>query len=112
MDGRGVRRVGQVIRIRPERIEEYERLHAEPWQGALATLRGANVRNYSIFRHGELLFAYFEYVGDDYAADMARIAADPVTQDWWKLTDAMQEPLAGRAPGEWWLSIPEVFHTD
>jgi L-rhamnose mutarotase len=112
MDGRGVRRVGQVIRIRPERIEEYERLHAQPWPGVLATLRRANVRNYSIFRHGELLFAYFEYLGDDYAADMAGIAADPVTQEWWKLTAAMQEPLPGRAPGEWWLTIPEVFHTD
>jgi L-rhamnose mutarotase len=105
-------RVGQAIRVRPERIEEYERLHAEPWPGVLATLRAANVHNYSIFRHGELLFAYFEYTGDDFAADMARIAADPVTQSWWQLTDAMQEPLPGRGEGEWWLTLPEVFHTD
>jgi L-rhamnose mutarotase len=105
-------RVGQVIRVLPERIEAYERLHAEPWPGVLATLRAANFHNYSIFRHGELLFAYFEYTGDDFAADMARIAADPVTQSWWQLTDAMQEPLPGRGDGEWWLTLPEVFHTD
>jgi len=105
-------RLGQAIRVRPERIEEYERLHADPWPGVLATLRAANVHNYSIFRHGELLFAYYEYTGDDFAADMARIAADPVTQAWWQLTDAMQEPLPGRADGEWWLTLPEVFHTD
>lgn len=107
-----MRRVGQVIAVRPERTDEYERLHAEPWPGVLATLKAANVRNYSIFRYGELLFAYYEYIGEDYAADMARIAADPVTREWWKLTDAMQVPLPGRAEGEWWLSIPEVFHTD
>jgi L-rhamnose mutarotase len=43
---------------------------------------------------------------------MARIAADPVTQAWWKLTDAMQEPFDERPAGAWWLTIPEVFHTD
>lgn len=107
-----MRRFGQVIRVRPDRIADYERLHAEAWPGVLATIRAANIRNYSIFRHGELLFAYFEYVGDDYEADMAAIAADPVTQEWWKLTDSMQEPFPERAAGSWWLTIPEVFHTD
>ena len=107
-----MKRVGQVIRVLAERIDDYERLHADPWPGVLATLRKANVRNYSIFRHGELLFSYFEYVGDDYQADMARIAADPITQEWWTLTDPMQEVLPGGSPDERWLSIPEVFHTD
>lgn len=107
-----MKRVGQVIRVRPERIEDYEKLHAETWPGVLATIRAANIRNYSIFRFGELLFAYYEYVGTDYTADMAKIAADPVTQEWWKLTDAMQEPFPERGEGEWWLTIPEVFHTD
>lgn len=107
-----MRRFGQAIRVRPEAIEAYERLHAEPWEGVLATLHAANVRNYSIFRHGEVLFAYFEYTGDDFAADMARVAADPVTQQWWTLTDAMQEPYAERADGSWWLDLPEVFHLD
>jgi L-rhamnose mutarotase len=108
----GVRRFGQVIRVRPERIPEYEELHAEPWPGVLDMIRAANVRNYSIFRHGNLLFAYFEYVGTNFEADMARMAADPTTQEWWKLTDAMQEPFEERPPGAWWLTIPEVFHTD
>ena len=107
-----MRRFGQVIRLRPERIEEYVRLHADAWPGVLAAIRSANIRNYSIFRHGELLFAYFEYVGEDIDTDMATIAADPVTQEWWQLTDAMQEPFPERESGSWWLTIPEVFHTD
>ena len=107
-----VKRVGQVIRVRPDAIEAYERLHADPWPGVLATLRAANIRNYSIFRHEDVLFAYYEYVGSDYAGDLARIAADPVTRDWWKLTDAMQDPYPERADGSWWLDLAEVFHTD
>ncbi len=75
-------------------------------------IRRHNIRNYSIFRDGNRLFAYFEYVGDDYEADMAGIAADPVTQEWWALTGPMQDPDADREAGAWWKTIPEVFHTD
>lgn len=107
-----MRRFGQVIRVRPESIEAYERLHAETWPGVLAAIEAANIRNYSIFRHDGLLFAYFEYVGDDFAGDMAAMAADPVVQEWWTLTDAMQEPYPQREPGSWWLTLPEVFHSD
>ena len=108
----GVRRFGQVIRVKADRVDEYEHLHATPWPGVLAAIRAANIRNYSIYRHGEMLFAYFEYVGEDFTADMAAMAADPVIQEWWARTDAMQEPLPERAPGDWWLTIPEIFHTD
>ena len=105
-------RVGQVINVRPERIEEYERLHVAVWPGVLDAIHRAKITNYTIFRHGTRLFASFEYVGDNYAADMARMAADANVQAWWKLTDAMQEPLPDRQPGSWWTTIPEVFHTD
>jgi L-rhamnose mutarotase len=107
-----VRRFGQVIGVRPERTDEYERLHASAWPGVLDAIRRANIRNYSIFREGEHLFAYFEYVGLDFEGDMAAMAADPVVQDWWKLTDAMQDPRPDRDEGAWWKTIPEVFHTD
>jgi L-rhamnose mutarotase len=108
----GVRRFGQVIRVRPDAIDEYERLHAEPWPGVLAAIHEANIRNYSIYRHEDRLFAYFEYVGDDFDADMARLAEDDTTRRWWALTDAMQDPYPEREPGTWWLTLHEVFHTD
>jgi L-rhamnose mutarotase len=75
-------------------------------------IRRINIRNYSIFRYQQLLFAYFEYVGDDFAADMAQMAADPKTQEWWALCKPMQEPLPDRGEGEWWATMTEVFHTD
>ena len=96
--GHIVRRFGQVIGVRPGRIEEYERLHANAWPGVLEAIRRANIRNYSIYRHDDRLFAYFEYAGDDFEGDMATMAADPVVREWWSHTDAMQEPFEAASP--------------
>ena len=43
---------------------------------------------------------------------MARMAADPKTQEWWKIMMPMQEPLPDRPEGAWWAEMDEVFHTD
>ncbi|MFI7101535.1 L-rhamnose mutarotase [Streptomyces sp. NPDC050161] len=110
--GARIRRFGKVIRLRPEHRERYLRLHAEAWPAVLATLTACGLRNYSIFLEGDQLFSYAEYVGDDYAADMAAMAADPATQEWWKLTDPCQEQTAGAVPGEWWTPMREIFHHD
>lgn len=107
-----MKRFAQLIHVKPEAIPEYERVHEAVWAEVLETIEKCNIRNYSIFRQGTLLVAYFEYHGDDYAADMAKMAADPKTQAWWKITDPMQEPLAGHAEGAWWTEAKEVFHTD
>ena len=106
------RRFGQVIRIRPEAIEAYEALHADPWPAVTAAIHAANIRDYSIYRHEGWLFAAFEYVGEDFATDMATMAANPDVQAWWALTDAMQEPLPEREAGSWWLTMPEIFRLD
>jgi L-rhamnose mutarotase len=107
-----MQRMGRVIGVKPEAIADYERIHAAVWPEVLATIHNCNIRNYSIFRFENLLFAYFEYIGDDYEADMAKMAEDPKTREWWTHTDPMQQPLEGRALGEWWASMKEVFHTD
>lgn len=107
-----MRRFGQIIRLKPECIADYERLHAAAWPDVLATIHACNLRNYSIFRHETLLFAYFEYVGSDFAADMRKMADDPKTQEWWSYTDPMQEPFEEREAGTWWMNLKEVFHTD
>ncbi len=107
-----MRRFGQVIGLKSDQTEAYERLHTAVWPEVLAMISACNMRNYSIFRHGEQLFAYFEYVGDDFEADMAKMAADPKTCEWWSWTEPMQVPLETRAPGEWWATMTEVFHSD
>jgi L-rhamnose mutarotase len=107
-----MRRIASVIRLRPEKEAEYRALHEAVWPSVLATLRAANVTNYSIFLRDGLLFSYLEYTGDDYAADTARIAADPETHRWWTLTDPCQQPLDTAAEGERWAPAEEVFHAD
>ena len=111
------RRYGSVIGIKPESIPEYTRLHAAVWPEVLAKLKDVNVRNYSIYlaevKPGEFyLFSYFEYTGDDFKADMARMAADPTTQKWWDECEPCQQPVPTRKEGEWWHTIEEVFHMD
>lgn len=107
-----MRRFCQVIGLRAEAREEYIRYHAAVWPAVLSTIAACNIRNYSIFLHEDLLIAYFEYHGTDYAADMRKMAADPETQRWWKIMDPMQQPLPAAQPPDRWLTVPEVFHSD
>jgi L-rhamnose mutarotase len=110
-----MKRYGMVIGLRPERVAEYKRLHAAVWPDVLKMIQECQIRNYSIYLRrlddGQYyLFSYFEYAGNDFAADMAKMAADPVTQRWWTLCEPCQKPLADRAPGQWWAEMEEVFH--
>ena len=109
-----MQRHGQVIGIGAEAVAEYKKLHAEVWPQVLDMITACNIRNYSIFlREPEnVMFAYFEYVGTDFDADMAKMAADPVTQKWWDVCMPLQRPLETRAEGEWWAEMEEVFHHD
>jgi L-rhamnose mutarotase len=107
-----MRRYGMVIGVRPEKLDEYRKLHAAVWPEVLSMIRKCNIRNYSIYLKDGRLFSYFEYVGSNFAADMEKMAADPITQEWWKLCKPCQAPLESRAPGEWWAAMEEVFHCD
>ena len=100
-----------VVGVRPEKREEYLELHRSVWPGVEAKLTEFNIRNYSIFVFGNILFAYYEYAGQDHAADLQRIADDPVSQEWWTHTDPCQVRVAEeRDPGSLWQRIDEVWH--
>lgn len=107
-----VKRVASVIRLDAAGVEEYERLHAAVWPGVLARITECNIRNYSIYRYGLLLFSYFEYVGQDMDKDMAKMGEDPLTQDWWAVCKPLQRPVDEIVGDEWWHEIPEIFHHD
>jgi L-rhamnose mutarotase len=107
-----MKRFGQVIGVREEQFDKYVEYHAQVWPGVLKMIEECNIRNYSIFHKDGLLFAYFEYIGEDFDADMAKMAADPKTQEWWDIMMPMQAPLETRAEDEWWANMEEVFHTD
>jgi L-rhamnose mutarotase len=109
-------RYGSIIGLREDAILAYTQMHAAAWPGVLAALDKANIRDYSIYlgqiTPGEyLLFSYFEYIGDDFDADMTRMA-DKVTKVWWTYTDPLQQRLPGTPEGQQWKTMEEVFHTD
>jgi len=107
-----MKRYGMVLKVRPEKLEEYKKLHANVWPDILKMIRECNIRNYSIYYKDGYLFSYYEYHGEDYQADMARMAADATTQKWWEVCMPCQIPLETRQEGEWWADMEEVFHTD
>ncbi len=100
-----------VIKVKPERLEEYKKYHANVWPDVLDTIRKCNITNYSIFHKDGYLFSYFEYNGTDFDADMVLMAADSKTQEWWAVMKPMQQPLETRKEDEWWADMEEVFHT-
>jgi len=107
-----MKRFGQVIGVKADCLEKYISYHAAVWPGVLDTISKCNIRNYSIFLKDNLLFAYFEYHGSDFKADMAKMAEDPVTREWWSIMEPMQQPVETRGENEWWADMKEVFHTD
>ncbi len=112
-----MKRYGSVIGLKEEKIPYYKELHAAVWPDVLAMIKVCNIDNYSIYLRklpdGKYyLFSYFEYNGQDFKADCARMAADPTTQKWWEECMPCQEPLPDRAEGEWWADMEEVFHQD
>ncbi len=107
-----MQRFASVIGVKKEHLEEYTYHHKNPWPQITKTIAKCNIKNYSIYHHNGLLFSYFEYVGNDFDADMKEMAKCEETQKWWKIMNPCQEPLPSRKEGEFWAAMDEVFHQD
>jgi L-rhamnose mutarotase len=100
-------RSGFVLRVRPERVQEYVQAHAAVWPEMLEALRGAGIRNYTIFREENLMFGYFE--ADDLERAGAFLAAQDVNRRW---QDAMAGLLEERVPDAGPPPLEEIFRLD
>lgn len=112
-----MKRYGMVTCVKSGMLDEYKRLHAAIWPDALKMIQECSFTNYSIYvqkmPNGEhVLFGYLEYVGEDYEADCAKMAADKATQEWWAACTPCLEPLPGQRDGEWWTEMEEVYHSN
>ena len=113
-DEKVVKRVGMVIRIKPEYIGEYKKLHAGDNPGVRDLLTEANLHNFSIFLHqlddgNWYEFGYYEYTGDNFEADMAKLEKHPRNIEWLEICDPMQIPLEGY---EGWAEMEQVYFND
>jgi L-rhamnose mutarotase len=109
-----VKRVGMVIKIKPEFIEEYKALHADSNAGVRDLLTEANMHNFSIFLHqlddgNWYEFGYYEYTGDDFEADMAKLDKHPRNIEWLEICDPMQVPLEGY---DGWAEMEQVYFNE
>lgn len=103
-------RFGSVSRANgPEGYEQYKKFHSAPFAGVNEMIKACNLQNYSIYYYDGLLFSYYEYVGDDYEADMAKMAADPTTQEWWAAVVPCMKPFTDAGP---WVDMEELYHLD
>jgi L-rhamnose mutarotase len=100
-------RTAFVLRVRPDKIEEYIRAHQDVWPEMLDALRGAGIRNYTIFREGNQMFGYFE--ADDLAAAGRYLAQQEVSTRW---QDARGELLERRVPDGGPPALEEIFRLD
>ena len=107
---KNIKRVGMVVGIKPDMIEEYKRLHADGNPGVRDLLTKYNMHNFSIFLtqiNGKWYeFGYYEYTGDDFDADMAKLAEEPRNIEWLKICDPMQIPLEGETG---WREMERVY---
>ena len=110
---KNIKRVGMVVGIKPDMIEEYKRLHADGNAGVRDLLTKYHMHNFSIFLQeieGKWYeFGYYEYTGNDFDGDMAELDKEQRNIDWLKVCDPMQVPLPG-AKG--WTEMERVYFNE
>jgi len=102
-------RVCFLLKVRPERLQEYKERHKRVWPEMLQALRETGWQNYSLFLQEDgLLVGYFET--PDLDAALAGMAAREVNLRWQKDMAPFFVNLEGRRPDEGFLRLEEIFH--
>jgi L-rhamnose mutarotase len=99
-------RVAFVMKLKPGCEAIYKQKHDEIWPELVEHMKRNDTRNYSIYRHGLLLFAYLETDNPN----RSKPPYDPVTLRWWQMMEPYMEYNADGTP--WREPIPEMFHLD
>lgn len=103
-----MKRIAQIIGVKPECLHEYRQLHDAIWPEISQAITQAHLHNYSIFHFDGKLFAYMEYTGDDYEGDMARLSGLEAMRRWCAICSTMQ--LCPGLPDGTWQDMDEVFY--
>jgi L-rhamnose mutarotase len=114
-----------VIKAKPGMLDQYTQLHDHTWDQVMAKMFEANMRNFVVYYHEEtqLMFHHWEYVGDDFDADMAKCVNDPIINFWWTHCEPCQEPFHWSGPppsqgghgdpaypDQWWAPMKMLNH--
>ena len=95
--------------IDPERADEYEALHAEPWPDLIEGIAAAGFRNYSGFRRGANVVYYGEY-HPDMERVFGRMAGMEVNARWGKAFEGIITTIT--MPDGSLITANEIYHQD
>jgi L-rhamnose mutarotase len=106
-----VERVCFLLRVRPDRLDEYRARHRDVWPGMLEALRDTGWRNYSLFLAGDgLLVGYLEC--DDFEAALAGMETREVNARWQAEMAPFFELPGDARPDTGLVRLEEVFHLE
>ena len=103
-------RASFLLRIRPDRLEEYLEAHQHVWADMREALERSGWHNYSLFLHRSscLVVGYVET--DDFDEAQRRMAAEDVNTRWQAAMADFFEPVDdGVRPGQS-VDLEEYFH--
>jgi L-rhamnose mutarotase len=107
-----MKRVGFLLKVRPEKIEEYKKVHQNVWLEMKEALSRTGWHNYSLFmREDGLLFGYFE-TPQDFQTALDGMEKEAINEKWQAAMAPFFEALGGKRADESMLEIEEVFHLD
>ena len=113
------KRFAGLIKLKPDMFDQYTQLHDGTWDEVTKQMYEANMRNFVVYYHEETsqMFHHWEYVGDDFAADMKKCSDNEMIKFWWSYCEPCQEPLHWEGPppsqggtGDWWSPMKCLNH--
>ena len=105
-------RVSFLLKVKPEKIEEYRAHHKAVWPEMLAALRKTGWHNYSLFMRADgLLVGYFE-TPESFDAARAAMAQEEVNDRWQTFMAPYFESVSGEHADDMMVGLEEVFHLD
>ena len=107
-----MQRVGFMLKVKKDKIQEYKEHHKHVWPEMLDALRRHGWHNYTLFMNEEgVLFGYFE-AEESFEASLAGMAQEEVNARWQEFMAPYFENLSGAHADESMIQLEEVFHLD
>ena len=107
-----MKRVGFLLKVKQDKIDEYKKHHEQVWPQLLDALRRTGWHNYSLFmREDGLLFGYFE-AEESFAASLDGMSKESINRKWQDLMAPYFDGLGGAHADQSMVELEELFHID
>lgn len=107
-----MKRVGFLLKVKQDKIDEYKKHHEAVWPEMLAALSKHGWHNYSLFmKEDGTLFGYFE-TPESFQAALDGMAGEEINDKWQAFMAPYFESLDGAHADESMVQLEEVFHLD